>query len=437
MKKTLASIFLRYLRICARLQLLKFRPVIVGIGGASGKTSLTSLTSLVLRHKYKVLETKGKNSETGIPLSVLRLKMENYSLAEWIKVAVLAPLRVIFDWNRFEVLVAELGIDGPNEPKNMTYLLGIVKPKIAALTNISFEHSVYFESETKEKQKILDLTVREELRLLTSLPENGLAVLNVDDPNIRGAKGIKAAKIAVSAKEMISDFFIEKTEADIKNFRVYFIHKNNKYKVNIPQPLPDHYAYTIVMAISIGVRFGFDIPEAIEIIEKEFSLPPGRITLFKGKKDTVIIDSSYNNATLSPIIDLLDLLKRVSGKRRKVAIVGDMRELGIIAQDYHKKVAAKLLETTDLVLLIGPLMKKYAAPVLSKNNHKFLSFETFSEAKKNINEIIKENDIVLVKGSQNTLFLERIVEMLLLDPRDRSKLCRRGKFWDRIRAKTA
>lgn len=437
MKKFLASFFLGYLRFCAKLQLLKLRPIVVGIGGASGKTSLSELVGILLRKKYKILETKGKNSETGIPLSILRIKIEDYNFIEWLKIVFVAPFKVLSDWERAEVLIAEMGIDGPNEPKNMTYLLKIVKPKVAALTNISFEHSVYFETKTKEKEKIFDLTAKEELKLLTSLPKNGMAVLNIDDLSIKDAKGIRSSKTTVSAKEKTADFFIEKTEVDRKNFKIYFIHKTKKYKIHINQPLTGHYSYTIVIAIAIAARFGLGIDEAIGIIEREFSLPPGRMTFFKGKKETLIIDSSYNNATLIPIIDVLDLLKRIAGKNRKVAIIGDMRELGVVAQDYHKRVASKLLETTDLAILIGPLTKKYIAPILQKNSHKFLFFETFSESKKAIYKVIEKGDVVLVKGSQNTLFLERVVEMLLVDPKDKVKLCRRGKFWDRMRRKTA
>src|SRR5260221_9525365 len=315
MKKFLASFLLSYLGKCAKIQLFKFRPIIVGIGGASGKTSVAHFIGLILSENRRILETRGKNSETGIPLSILRIKVKNYTYFEWLKTIFLALLRVFFDWHRFDVFVAEMGIDGPVEPKNMAYLLKIVRPKIGLLTNISFEHSEFFEFLTKDKEKILELTAYQESLLLKSLPKKGLAILNIDDPKIKAISQIKAGKITISAKEMISDYFIEKIEVDIKNFIVDFRHKENKYQIKIQTPLPDHYAYSFLMAIAVGERFGTEVAEGIKILEEKFSLPPGRMTVFAGKKDTTIIDSSYNNATLGPIIDTLDLLKRIAKVR--------------------------------------------------------------------------------------------------------------------------
>lgn len=435
MRKTVVFFVLWYLRILAKIQLFKVRPIIIGVGGASGKTSLSNFISLILSEKYKVLETKGKNSETGIPLSILRIRVENYTLFEWLKAIILAPFRVIFDWNRYDFLIAEMGIDGPFEPKNMSYLLKIVKPEIGVLTNISFEHSVYFEQASNKKDEILNLTAKQEALLLESLPKDGFAILNIDDPNIKKIR-VKSSKITVSSLEKTADFYIERPVTFIRDFKVNFVHGSKSYEIKIPSLLPVHYAYSLVMAIAVGFTLGVDPKESIKILEDNFSLPPGRMSVFEGKKDTLIIDSSYNNATISPIIDLLDLMKNVAGKRRKVAVVGDMRELGIVSKTYHEQVAKKLLKTSDLVFLIGPLSKKFIAPILSKDRHNFYSFNTFSEGKPTIKNKIEKNDIILVKSSQNTLFLERVVEMLLKNPSDRNKLARRGKFWDKIRSQT-
>jgi hypothetical protein len=81
-------------------------------------------------------------------------------------------------------------------------------------------------------------------------------------------------------------------------------------------------------------------------------------------------------------------------------------------------------------------MKQYAAPILRNKKFNFQSYVTFTDAKEKILESIKENDLILVKSSQNTLYLERVVEMLLEDKRDIEKLCRRGKFWDNQRNNT-
>ena len=440
MKKIFTLIILSYLRILARIQLLKFRPIIIGVGGASGKTSLANFISLILQEKYKVLETKGKNSQTGIPLSILRIKYEEYTFYYWLKVIFVALYKVIFDWNKFDFFVAELGIDGPYEPKNMSYLLKIVKPQVGVLTNISFEHSQYFEEvlgkEKNASEKILEMTADQESLLLKTLPKDGLAVLNIDDFQIRNIKGIKADTLTVSSKDKTSDFFIEGIKSSILDFKTNFFYKNNNYSITIKNPLPSHYATSFLLAIAVSSHFGIAIIESIKILEDKFSLPHGRLSVFKGIKETTIIDSSYNNATLAPILDILDLVKNISGKRRKMAILGDLRELGIISQNYHKKVAKKILETLDFAILIGPMMQKYAAPVLEKAKFPFYSFENFTKARKSILDSVQNRDVILVKGSQNTLFLERAVEILLKDKKDASKLCRRGLYWNKKRKET-
>src|SRR3990167_2666141 len=217
MGNILIKFTLWYLRALAKLQLKKINPFIVGVGGASGKTSLSNFIYLILSEKYKVKQGKGKNSETGIPLDILGLTMKNYNNRDWIKVLFFALYKVLLDYKKFDIYVAEMGIDSPLEPKNMSYLLKIIKPDVGVLTNISYEHSQYFDplvdnSNYKERQEdILELTSSQESLLLTKLSPKDYAVLNIDDENIAKLKGqITANKISVSSKNKSADFYIDK-----------------------------------------------------------------------------------------------------------------------------------------------------------------------------------------------------------------------------------
>lgn len=443
MKKILASFILLYLRLFAKLQIKKINPLIIGVGGASGKTSLAGFIYIVLSKKYKVKQGKGKNSETGIPLDILKINVKNYSFLEWLRVLILAPVRVLFDWEKFDFYIAEMGIDSPVEPKNMSYLLKIIQPKIGILTNIAFEHSVYFDplvekaDFVKRQDDILQLTAEQEALLLKSIAKDGTTILNIDDQNIAKIKKELTSKaFTVSNKDKKADFYIENIKNFINEFRLSFIFENTKYTLKIANPLPSHFAYSFVFAIAIAYKCGIAIEEAIKALEEGFFLPPGRMSVFKGIKNSVIVDSSYNNATLSPILDILSFVKEIGEQRRRIGVLGDMRELGSLSKTLHEKVAERILNTLDLAVLIGPLSNEHISPILKKNNFPFYSFQNFTLAKKTILEIIKPKDIVLVKGSQNTLFLERVVEMLLQDKKDVDKLCRRGKYWEKIRSKT-
>ncbi len=439
-KKQFSKFILVFLKTLAKLQLKKIKPLIIGVGGSSGKSSLSSLISIILASRYKVHFNEGMNSETGIPLNILGIKMRSYNIFDWIKVLLLAPFCLLFNWKRYRFYVAEMGIDGPLEPKNMTYLQKIINPTIGVLTNISYEHSQYFDklamgkdAETR-KEKLLKLTADQELLLLKKLPKNGTAFLNIDDEKIKHAiEDIKANRISVSKKDKNADFYINNTKYTLEKFTIDFVNEKHKYSITVPTLLPVHYAKTIVFAIAIAKTCGVSINDSIKIIKDNFSLPPGRMSVFNGIKNTKIIDSSYNNATLPPILDILEMLKTVGKNQRRIAILGDMRELGSFSKEAHEILADKLLNTVDFTILIGPLMKRYASPVLQKNKFKHKWFLNFTEAKNSILGEVKNGDLILVKSSQNTLYLERVVEMLLKNPQDRNKLCRRGKFWNRKR----
>jgi UDP-N-acetylmuramyl pentapeptide synthase len=443
MKKRVVSFVLWYLRFFAKLQIRKINPLIIGVGGASGKTSLSNFLYIIFSKKYKVRQGKGKNSETGIPLDILRINIKGYSKLDWFKSMVKIPLKVLLDWEKYDVYIAEMGIDSPVEPKNMSYLLKIIRPKIGVLTNISYEHSVYFDplvedtSFNQREENILKLTAEQEGLLLRSIEKDGVAVLNIDDENISKLKSdIKAKALTISTKDKLSDYYIENVKNFVDEIDIHFIYKGKKHNLKIPNPLPTHFAYSFVMAIAIANEHQIPIEESMKILQNNFSLPPGRMSVFKGIKNTVLIDSSYNNATLTPILDLLSFVKEIGKQRRRIGIIGDMRELGTMSRALHEEVSKKIMETLDIAILIGPLSAEFIAPVLKKNKFNYYSFQNFTASKKTIMELIKPKDMILIKGSQNTLFLERAVEMLLNNQKDINKLCRRGEHWDRIRQKT-
>ncbi len=444
MKKLISKLILCYLRFFAKIQLKKIKPIVIGVGGSSGKTSLSSLITIILSGKHKVRFNEGKNSESGIPLNILGLNLKNYSFLSWLKIIFLAPFKVLFDYKKYQFYVSEMGIDSPFEPKNMSYLLKIIQPDVAVLTNISLEHSEYFDElvlETNEEQRreeILKLTAKEELLLLKSLSKDKKAILNIDDLQInKEVENIKANKITVSKRKEKADFYIKESIVKADRFLINFSFNNKDYTLKLNTPLPSYFAKTICLAIATCFSLGIDVKDSIERIEKHFKLPPGRLSIFNGVKNTLIVDSSYNNATLQPFLGILDLITAISQRRRKLVILGDFRELGTASEYIHKKAAEKIIQSADFAILIGPMMQKYVAPILEKKNLPYKSFLTFSDARYFILTNIKKRDLILVKGSQNTLFLERVVEMLLKNPKDKDKLCRRGEYWDKIRQKTA
>lgn len=441
MKKIFSNLFLWYIRSLAKIQLKKINPVIVGIGGASGKSSLAQISAGVLELKYKVKQGKGKNSETGIPLDILGINIEDYSFSNWLKIALKAPFKIITNKQKYDIYVVEMGIDSPKPPKNMEYLLSFIKPRISVLTNINIEHSVYFDDLSKSedpaqrKKEILARIVDQEKLLITSINSSGRVILNLDDENIKCLLPVAAKTLTVSSKHSSADFFIKKNNLSENEFNISFSFLKETYDLTINTPLPKYYSQIFIDAIAIGFSNEINIKDSIKYIENNFSLPPGRFSVFKGIKNTTIFDSSYNSS-LEASLGALEALKEIGKDKRRVGILGDMRELGTLSQIQHQELAKGITKNLDFAILIGPQMRDFVSPILKKENFEFELFETFKEAKEKILDFVKRGDLILVKGSQNTLFLERVVEMLLEDKNDREKLCRRGKYWDRLRQKS-
>lgn len=442
MKKILVNFFLWYLRTLSKIQLKKIKPLIIGIGGASGKSSLAEISSFVLSSKYKVKQSKGKNSETGIPLNILDIEINDYSFKNWLKIFFLAPFKILSNWKKYDIYVVEMGIDSPKPPKNMSYLLSFIKPRIAILTNIYLEHSEYFDTLSESdnskdrKEDILGKIADQEKLLLTSIEKSGRAIVNLDDEYIKSVLPLSSKTLTVSSKNQDADFYISKVIISQDSFKVNFVFLKESYELNVLTPLPKYYAHIFIFAIAIAFSNEINIKDSISFIENNFSLPPGRFTVLKGIKNSTIFDSSYNSS-LEAAIGAMEVLKEIGKEgNRKVAVLGDMRELGSLSQIQHEILAREIIKNLDLAVLIGPQMKEFAAPILTKANFEFEAFDSFKNAKEYVLNMVRRGDLILVKGSQNTLFLERAVEILLLEKSDRDKLARRGKYWDKQRQKS-
>lgn len=407
MKQVIYWLVLFYIRFLAKLQLIKVRPLIIGVTGSAGKTSLRNAIEAILKDKYKdrVKVSYKANSETGIPLNILGLPARNYGYDDWLWLLPLALWKLLTNWQKYDIYIVELGVDSPDPPKNMGYLLTIVKPKIGVWLNVLEMHTEAFDNLPGDP---IDNIAKEKGKLITSLPADGWAVLNVNDKRV-----IK---------------FKTKTQAQVISF--------NRLKVKLKnQILGEEYQATFAAAMAVAKILGITEKQAVAGLKKNFKLPPGRMSVIKGIKNSVIIDSSYNASPIPTILALKSLKQVASG--RKVAVLGDMRELGKITKIGHEQVAEVVAGAADLVVTIGPLMKEYLIPKLKRMGYKgeIYSFKTAYEAAEELkNKLVRIGDTVLVKGSQNMIFLEIVVEALMKNPQLADRLlCRRGRFWDNKR----
>lgn len=408
LKAGMAKIVLGYLKLFAKLQLAKMSPTIVGVTGSAGKTSAVAAIRTILSARYRVCSTEGGNSESGIPLTILGLKMRSYSMFDWLRIIILAPLTVLFSWRRYDIFIAEMGVDRPHEPKNMAYLLRIIRPKVGVFLNALPAHTEFFGHGSEEI--LVERIAAEKGRLIASLPADGHAILNADDKNVLRFKDETDATVIT---------FGTAPDAAVKNFLVE-LHGF---------ALTDDYGYTLAAAAAVGSAFGIPLEESKTLLAKHLRLPAGRMSIIHGVRGSEFIDSTYN-ASPGPMRGALGLLAKRGAGRRKIAVLGDMRELGGLAPEAHREIIEEACRVADVVITAGPSMKQFA-PDNERILHKF----TYAfEAGVFLRSFIREHDIVLFKASQG-VFLETAVETCLANPADVARLARRGAFWDEERSR--
>ncbi|MBI2309372.1 hypothetical protein HYU89_00550 [Candidatus Collierbacteria bacterium] len=469
MKRIFRWPILWWLRFWALFALKKSNPFIVGITGSAGKSSAIDAIAPVLKLKFKNLKVAEKaNSESGIPADILGLHFGEsvHPIFDWLRILALAPIQAIKTINNqqsaisnsFDCYLVEMGIDEPTSPKNMGYLLTILKPDIAVILNVLPVHTEQFERSDLVVRKCLTLIesiAAEKGKLITENQNLQWAILNADQPEINSLKPKSAgARTLTFGKSPAADVKILNVIPSLSQTEVLLSFKQREYQISLKNMiLPEFYGFTLSAAFATGICLGQD-PQAIaEKISAGFKLPSGRGWIFPGIKNTAIIDSSYN-ASRETVIGSLKMLQNIGGNKTKIAVLGDMRELGSQAKIEHEKIAEVAVKTADKIVLVGPLMKQYALPIIKQSKLPVEWFLTAGEAAKFLlagssrgarsgsarqisiiekHEFISGGEIILVKGSQNTIFLEIVVETLLENKSDISNLCRRGKFWDKKR----
>lgn len=260
--------------------------------------------------------------------------------------------------------------------------------------------------------------------MIESLPKEGLAILNADDKRVATLpKKTKAQVITFGKKGQVK---VTGWKVTLAGTEFEFEYEKQKVPLKLGYVLPEHFGYSLASALAVGIDEDYTLEEGVKLLAKNYRLPPSRSTILAGINNSTIIDSSYN-ASPQTMKDMLELLAKVPGKR-KLALLGDMRELGTESDTAHSRVIEQAMSVCKQVYLVGSEMRQNmtSGAVWCKNA---------AQAAEVIKAKLKSGDIILIKGSQNTIFLETVVEKLLANPKDSAKLCRRGEFWEKQRQK--
>lgn len=423
-KNFVKNVYLALIRFLAHVEMMKHRKaVIIGITGSSGKTSCKDMLVAFLKPHYKnklKFALKG-NSESGVPYEILDIPVRYYAVWEYPYVILQAIFHIIFIHDHYEIFIIEYGIDGPDEPLNMEYLLKVIKPQIALLLSVSGVHGERFEKKIDpaltgdDKVFAIERAIaQEKFKLLSTLPNKKLAFVTKQVLPYLSPEQYKG--MTILDEEHFTFPVIENSK---EGSNITITTEKGALSTLLPEvALPAGTRVNILFATLLTKYFKKDIRTSVGNLPENFHLAPGRSSVLPGLNGTIILDSSYNANPLGSK-QLFPLVKELArkGRRKKVIVLGDFRELGSATENIYHDVMKDVSKYADILILTNPLMKKYGIPAATDAgfvmNENLYWFENGKQLSFHIMEVIEKNAVVLFEGSQNTVYLEYAVKELV------------------------
>lgn len=346
----------------------------IGITGSVGKTSTKDIIYSVLSTKYNTLKNEGNfNNEIGLPKTLLTLN-DSYDLA-----------------------VLEMGMSYKNE---IRHLADIVRPKVAVISNIGLSHIEHFDNQ----DGIFDA----KMEITSYFDKDNILVVNGDDKYLKTLKD-KNYDYKIYSYGFDNNNDIICNDYSIVGDKIKFVATflGDTYDVVIPS-VAKHNIYNSMAAIVVGKIFNISKEDIIKGLS-DFSITKGRLSVIN-KKDITIIDDSYN-ANSDSMISALNVLKLYN--KRRVAILGDILEVGDYEEKIHREVGANIVGKADLLVTVGKASLYIKDEAIKKgfDKDKILSFDNCDHLLLKIDNIIKKDDVILVKSSHG-IGLSKVVEYL-------------------------
>lgn len=344
---------------------------VVGISGSVGKTSTKEMIASVLGQKFNVLKTEGNfNNEIGLPLTVFNIREEH------------------------EIAVLEMGISHFGE---MTRLAKIARPDICVITNIGVAHI--------ESLGSRDGILKAKTEMFQYMNPEGTIILNGDDDKLRGFVPENGVSPVYFGLDPSCPYHAEKTEnKGLRGTDAEFVTPDSRFRAHISIP-GGHMVYNALAGIAVGTALGMTPDEMARGIEALVPIA-GRNNLIETERWS-IIDDCYN-ANPASMKSSLDVL--ACADTRTVAILGDMFELGASEKEMHYEVGAYAAEKGISVLIcIGGLSAETARGARESADSaamEILHYSTKEDFFKEMNDVLKKDDTILVKASHGMEFTE-------------------------------
>lgn len=396
---------------------------LVAVVGSVGKTSTKHALADILSRRYRVRMHEGNhNSEFSVPLAVLGVDYPSsvHNPFAWLAVFRAARLRIKQPTD-VDVIIQELGTDHPGDIlKFGAYLV----PDIALVTAVTPEHMEFFGT--------IDAVAAEELSISQF---SRFVLINRDDIEERFAAFENNPNFSTYGTTAAAEYHIEQ-----QSFTIESGYKGTVYAPEFPQIFEvmvrvygEHSLRPVTGAIAAAAKLGLtpaEIASGVALITPV----PGRMNLLRGIDGTTIIDDTYNSSPAAATAALQTLYSLdAESVSQRIAVFGDMRELGAASGPEHEKLGA-LCDPNMLawVVLVGPECEKHLAPAARQRGCQVHIAPNAIAAGEFVRSVTEEGAMILVKGSQNTIYLEECVK-ILCDMTEDAELVRQSESWMKVK----
>ena len=414
----------------ARAVLWRYRPKIVAITGSVGKTSAKDAVYAALSQALHVRKSeKSLNSDVGVPLTILGCETGWKDPWKWLMNILRGLFLIIYSSNYPRWLVLEVGADRPGDVVKIAHWL---KPDIVIITSIpeTPAHVEYFGS--------LEAVLREKRSLAEHLRPGGSLILNFDEERVRSFRQEFRGVALTYGMSDTSDFLASDEEIFYEDgmptgmrFRVH--RSGSSVPVHVHGALGIARVYAALAACAAAEAVGIDLVTAARGLS-DYASTPGRMRLVPGHNGSLVIDDTYNSSPHAAFA-ALQTLGDIQKTGRKIAVLGDMLELGRFSADAHRKVGERAAQVADMLIVVGLRARgiaegAQAAGMKGKHSIQYEMGES-ARAGETLAAELKKGDIILVKGSQG-MRMEKIVKELMAEPtRAKEFLCRQDAEWEK------
>ena len=426
-KKIFKKVVIKILTWQARVVLLRYKPKIIAVTGSVGKTSTKDAIFTVLS-KFKTVRKSQKsyNSEIGLPLTILGCPNGWNNPLIWIENIMRGFLRIIWVRSYPEWLVLEVGAGKPNDITSVTKWLS---PDIVVITCFQDKpvHVEFFGT--------IEKIIEEKSTLAFALKKDGVLVLNHDDDKVYALHEKANRKTEsygfhdnATYHGTHPDYKYTKGQPVPEGITFKLEHDGNTFPVMLPHIIGMHYVGSALASLAVVHEIGCDLLQSIDALS-DYVTPPGRLSLIEGINNSILIDDTYNASPVATSA-AIKVLADMKGKR-KIAVLGDMLELGKMTEEAHREIGEQIVGTADMLVVVGPRAKFIAEGAKDKgfDQTKITEFDSSKVVGEYLKGIVQKGDIVLLKGSQGVR-LERAVEAIMAHREDKSKLlARQEKEW--------